>query len=63
MRRQITAVGRLFARCLRDERGGEALEYALVMALLAVGAYAVAQTFGLKLRALWQRLDDALGML
>jgi len=61
MTRRFNAVGRLFARALREERGGETMEYALVLGLLGIGAFTLVQTFGLKIRALWQRLDDALG--
>jgi Flp pilus assembly pilin Flp len=61
MTRRLIAVGRLFSRAMRDERGGEVVEYALVLGLLGIGAFAFVQEFGVKIRAIWQRLDDALG--
>ena len=61
MSRRFIAVGELFARAMRDERGGEVMEYAMVVGLLGVGAFAHVQAVGLKVRELWQRLDDALG--
>ena len=61
MLRRITAVGRLFAQCLRDERGGETVEHAIALGLVGAGGYAYAESAGVKVRMLWQRLDDALG--
>jgi Flp pilus assembly pilin Flp len=61
MVRRFTAVGRLFARCMRDERGGETVEFALTVGLVGAGAYAYTESMGVKVRMLWQRLDDALG--
>ena len=61
MNRRFTALGRLFARCLSEEHGGEVMEYALVLGLLGLGAYAVAETVGVKFRDMWQRLDERAG--
>jgi Flp pilus assembly pilin Flp len=63
MQRQLSAVGRLFARLWRDERGGESLEYGFILGLLGMGAYALMQGVGAKILDLWQRIDTALGAL
>jgi Flp pilus assembly pilin Flp len=63
MQRQLTAVGRLFARVWRDERGGESLEYGFILGLLGMGAYVLMQGVGAKILDLWQRIDAALSAL
>ena len=63
MKRQRTAVGRLFARLWRDEQGGESLEYGFILGILGIGAYALMQGVGAKILVLWQRIDAALSRL
>ena len=50
----------LFGRLVRDERGGEVLEYALIAGLIVVAAIAVIGTVGNKVLARWNSLDGSL---
>jgi pilus assembly protein Flp/PilA len=50
----------LLSHVLRDERGGEVLEYALVAGLLVVSAIAVIGSVGTKVLARWKSLDSSL---
>ena len=45
---------------VRDERGGEVLEYALIAGLIVVAAIAVITTVGGKVLARWNALNDGL---
>jgi pilus assembly protein Flp/PilA len=54
--RWISAAGHL----LRDERGGEVLEYALIAGLIVVAAIAVITSVGGKVLARWQSLDSSM---
>lgn len=45
--------------CLRDERGGEIMEYVLVGGLVIVGGIAVILAFGGKVVARWTSINDA----
>jgi len=47
-------------RMLRDESGGEVLEYALVAGLLVVGAIATISSVGTKVLARWNSLNASL---
>jgi pilus assembly protein Flp/PilA len=47
-----------FARMLRDESGGEVLEYALIAGLIVVAAIAVIGSVGTKVLAKWTSLND-----
>jgi Flp pilus assembly pilin Flp len=49
---------RLCRRALRDERGGEVLEYALVAGLIVVAAISVISCVGIKLVAKWNSLNS-----
>lgn len=51
---------RLASRALKDERGGEILEYALVAGLIVVGAIAVISCVGTKVVAKWNQLNSQL---
>jgi Flp pilus assembly pilin Flp len=50
----------VLSQLLRDERGGEVLEYALVAGLLVVSAIAVIGSVGTKVLARWKSLDSSL---
>jgi Flp pilus assembly pilin Flp len=50
----------LLSHLVRDERGGEVLEYALVAGLLVVSAIAVIGSVGTKVLARWKSLDSSL---
>jgi Flp pilus assembly pilin Flp len=47
-------------RLLRDESGGEVLEYALVAGLIVVTAIAVIGTVGTKVLGRWNSLNSSL---
>jgi Flp pilus assembly pilin Flp len=51
-----SALGRL----VRDDRGGEVLEYALIAGLIVVAAIAVIGTVGTKVLARWNSLNSSL---
>ena len=50
----------LLSKLLRDERGGEVLEYALVAGLIVVAAIAVIGSVGTKVLARWNSLNSSL---
>ena len=58
MRRR--AMLRLLARALRDDRGGEVLEYALVSGLIVVGAVSAIGCVGAKVLAKWNSINSSL---
>ncbi len=47
-------------RLVRDERGGEVIEYALILGLIVVVAIAVIGTVGTKVVARWNSVDSGL---
>ena len=47
----------LVGKLVRDERGGEVLEYALIAGLIVVAAIAVIGSVGTKVLARWNSLD------
>jgi Flp pilus assembly pilin Flp len=48
------------AKVLRDEQGGEVLEYALIAGLIIVAAIAVITSVGGKVVARWNSLDSSI---
>ena len=50
----------MLSKLLRDERGGEVLEYALVAGLIVVAAIAVIGSVGTKVLARWNSLNSSL---
>jgi Flp pilus assembly pilin Flp len=48
------------SKLLRDERGGEVLEYALVAGLIVVAAIAVIGSVGTKVLARWNSLNASM---
>jgi Flp pilus assembly pilin Flp len=44
----------------RDDRGGEVLEYALILGLIIVAAIAVIGTFGTRVLARWTSVSSSL---
>ena len=50
----------LFTKLIRDEQGGEVLEYALIAGLIIVGAIALITSVGTKVVARWTSLDTSL---
>jgi pilus assembly protein Flp/PilA len=51
---------KLMLRLARDERGGEVIEYALILGLIVVTAIVVIGTVGTKVLARWTSVDSSL---
>ena len=51
---------KLVTRLIKDEQGGEVLEYALIAGLIVVAAIAVIGSVGTKVLARWQAIDAGL---
>jgi len=58
--RRRRAIIRLAARALRDDSGGEVLEYALVAGLIVVGAVGAITCVGAKVSARWTSIGSNL---
>ena len=56
----MKAMKNLLAKLVREEQGGEVLEYALVAGLIVVAAIAVIGSVGTKVLARWTALDSGL---
>jgi Flp pilus assembly pilin Flp len=50
----------LFGKLIRDEQGGEVLEYALIAGLIVVAAIAVIGAVGTKVVATWTSLNSSM---
>ncbi len=50
----------LLKKLVRDEQGGEVLEYALIAGLIVVAAIAVITSVGNKVLARWQSLNSSM---
>jgi Flp pilus assembly pilin Flp len=53
-------IKKMMGKLLKDEQGGEVLEYALILGLIVVAAIAVITTVGQKVVAKWESASDAL---
>ena len=51
---------KLFKKLIKDEQGGEVLEYALIAGLIVVAAIAVITSVGGKVVARWTSLNTSL---
>ena len=49
-----------FGGFIRDERGGEVLEYAIIVGLIVVAAIAAITSVGTKVLAKWTSLDTSI---
>ena len=49
-----------FSKLVKDEQGGEVLEYALIAGLIIVGAIALIASVGDKVLARWTSLNTSL---
>src|SRR4029078_13459857 len=58
--KSLKGLQRLLGKVLRDERGGEVIEYALISGLIVVAAIAVIGSVGTKVLARWTPLDWSL---
>ena len=56
----MTTYRNVLSKLVRDERGGEVLEYALVAGLIVVAAIAVIGSVGTKVLARWNSLNASL---
>jgi pilus assembly protein Flp/PilA len=54
------AMKKLLVKLVKDERGGEVLEYALIAGLIVVAAIAVIGTVGTKVLARWTSLNSSM---
>ncbi len=50
----------LVSKLVRDEQGGEVLEYALIAGLIVVAAIAVIGSVGTKVLAKWTSVDNGM---
>ena len=50
----------LVSKLVKDEQGGEVLEYALIAGLIIVGAIAAVTTVGTKILARWTSLQNSI---
>ena len=50
----------IFKKLLKDEAGGETLEYALIAGLIVVGCIGLITKVGTKVLARWQSLNSSL---
>jgi len=57
---RMARVWSLLNRLLRDEQGGEVLEYSLVAGLIVIGALGFIKSVGTKVLARWQSLNSSL---
>ena len=48
------------AKLIREEDGGEVLEYALIVGLIIVGAVATISSVGTKILARWTSLNNSM---
>src|SRR5437868_4709369 len=56
----MKAIKNLLAKLLKDEQGGEVLEYALIAGLIVVAAIAVIGAVGTKVVARWTSLNSSM---
>jgi Flp pilus assembly pilin Flp len=56
----MKAMKNLVAKLVRDEQGGEVLEYALIAGLIVVASIAVIGTIGTKVLARWGSLNSSM---
>jgi Flp pilus assembly pilin Flp len=54
---RMSSLKNIASKLLRDERGGEVLEYALIAGLIVVAAIAVIGSVGTKVLARWQSVN------
>jgi Flp pilus assembly pilin Flp len=50
----------LFRKIARDERGGEVLEYAIILGVIAIAALTLVTSYGSKVLARWQTLNSSM---
>ena len=60
MKNVLNIVSKWTSKILKDEQGGEVLEYALIAGLIVVAAIAVITSVGSKVLARWQSLNSSI---
>ena len=50
----------LIAKLIKDEQGGEVLEYALILGLIVIACITVISTIGTKVQARWNSINASL---
>ena len=56
----MKALGRMLCRSLKDEQGGEVLEYVLVCGLITIASLLVMGALGIKVLGRWTSVYDVL---
>lgn len=56
----MTKAKNLLVKLVRDEQGGEVLEYALIAGLIVVAAIAIIGAVGTKVLARWNSLNSSM---
>ena len=56
----MKAMQKVFSKLVKDEQGGEVLEYALIAGLIVVAAIAIIGAVGGKVLARWTSLNDGM---
>ena len=56
----MKAMQNLFAKLVKDEQGGEVLEYALIVGLIVVAAVAAITSVGTKVLARWSSVNASM---
>jgi Flp pilus assembly pilin Flp len=56
----MKSIRNTLARLVRDEQGGEVLEYALIVGLIVVAAIAAITSVGTKVLAKWGSLNSSM---
>lgn len=60
LEKPVKNLTQLLKSLIRDEQGGEVLEYALIAGLIVVAAIAVITSVGGKVLARWQSLNSSM---
>ncbi len=56
----MTAIKHTFKRLMRDQQGGEVIEYALILGLIIVVAISIIAGVGTKVVARWTSVNDGM---
>jgi Flp pilus assembly pilin Flp len=56
----MKAIANLVGKLVKDEQGGEVLEYALIVGLIVVAAIATITSVGTKVLARWNSLNSSM---
>ena len=63
MKRPTRALAWLLVRVVREDDGGEVMEYAMTLGFLAIACYVLVTMVGMKFVDVWTRVDRVLGAL